>query len=142
MTVSASTGITLSDVLARHARVRPNQVGFVDPLRRSTFSAMDDRVNRLANALAERGVRRGDRVAVFGLNSIELVESWLAALRLGAIAVPVKFRLVADEIAYLLTDSGASAVVVDAALAPRSKRPGSRPIRYTRSSPSAVTCRR
>ncbi len=118
MTVSASTGITLSDVLARHARVRPNQVGFVDPLRRSTFSAMDDRVNRLANALAERGVRRGDRVAVFGLNSIELVESWLAALRLGAIAVPVNFRLVADEIAYLLTDSGASAVVVDAALAP------------------------
>ena len=115
---SASTGITLSDVLSRHARVRPYKVAFVDPQRRCTFSELDERVTRLANALSARGVRRGDRVAVLGLNSLELVESWLAALRLGAVAVPVNFRLVPDEIAYVLADSGAVAVVVDLALAP------------------------
>lgn len=113
-----STGITLSDVLSRHARVRPGKVAFVDPKRRCTFSELDDRVTRLANALSARGVRRGDRVAVLGYNSIELVESWLAALRLGAVAVPVNFRLVADEIAYVIADSGAVAVVVDIELAP------------------------
>jgi fatty-acyl-CoA synthase len=57
-------------------------------------------------------------VAVLGLNSLELVEAWIAALRLGAIAVPVNFRLAADEIAFVLDDSGATAVVVDLALEP------------------------
>jgi fatty-acyl-CoA synthase len=114
---SASTGITLSDVLARHARVRPDRVGFVDPHRRSTFGELDARVTRLANALTQRGVGRGERVAVLGLNSLEIVETWLAAQRLGAIVVPINFRLAADEIAYLLADSGATVAVVDAALA-------------------------
>ena len=118
MTASASTGITLSEVLARHARVRPDAVAFVDPHRRATFGEIDARVTRLANALAQRGIGPGDRVAVLGLNSLELVETWFAALRLGAIVVPLNFRLVAEEIAYLLTDSGATAVVVDVALAP------------------------
>jgi fatty-acyl-CoA synthase len=118
LSATACTGITLSDVLGRHARVRPDKVAFVDPRRRCTFSEMDGRVTRLANALSARGVCRGDRVAVLGHNSLELVESWLAALRLGAVAVPVNFRLVPDEIAYVLADSGSVAVVVDLALAP------------------------
>ena len=131
--VSASAGITLSDVLRRHARVRPDRIAFVDPQRRCTFSEMDDRVTRLANALSARGVRHGDRVAVLGYNSVELVESWLAALRLGAVAVPVNFRMVADEIAYVLADSAAVAVVVDLALAPaveqaRTKSPSVRTV--------------
>ena len=117
-TTPASTGITLSDVLARHALVRPDTVAFVDPRRRCSFRQLDDRATRLANALQARGIRRGDRVAVLGLNSLELVESWLAALRLGAIAVPVNFRLVTDEITYLLADSGSAAVIADIALAP------------------------
>ena len=82
------------------------------------FGSLDERATRLANALAARGIRRGDRVAVLGLNSLELVESWLAVLRLGAVAVPVNFRLVTDEITYLLADSGSAAVIVDVALAP------------------------
>ncbi|WP_181791326.1 AMP-binding protein, partial [Streptomyces phytophilus] len=53
-----------------------------------------------------------------GLNGIEVVECWLAALRLGAIVVPVNFRMVAQEIAYVLRDSGARAVIADPALAP------------------------
>lgn len=118
MNAPACTGITLSDVLARHARVRPHDVAFVDPNRRSGFAEMNERVTRLANALGEDGVGRGDRVAVIGLNSLDLVEVWFAALRLGAIAVPVNFRLVPGEIAYVLSDSGARTVVTDRACAP------------------------
>ena len=117
-TMPGSIGITLSDVLTRHAQVRPDTVAFVDPRRRCTFRELDERATRLANALAARGIRRGDRVAVLGLNSLELVESWFAVLRLGAVAVPVNFRLVTDEITYLLADSGSAAVIVDVALAP------------------------
>lgn len=113
-----NTGITLSDVLMRHVHIRPHSCAFVDTRRRCTFSELDDRVTRLASALSARGVRIGDRIAVLGLNSIELVESWLAALRLGAIAVPVNFRLAAEEIAYVLADSGAAALVIDASLEP------------------------
>ncbi|MDZ7882558.1 MAG: long-chain-fatty-acid--CoA ligase [Mycobacterium sp.] len=113
-----NTGITLSDALARHAQVRPHACALVDPRRRTTFGELNERVTRLASALAARGVRSGDRVAVLGLNSIELVESWLAAQRLGAVAVPVNFRLSGEEIAYVLADSGAAAIVVDPALGP------------------------
>lgn len=111
------TGITFSDVLARHARVRPDNLAFVDSRRRCTFAELDERVVRLAKVLSVDGVRPGDRVAVVGLNCLELIEVWLATLRLGAVVVPVNFRLVADEIAYVLADSGAVAVVVDRACA-------------------------
>ncbi|TQM02983.1 long-chain-fatty-acid--CoA ligase [Pseudonocardia kunmingensis] len=126
-------GMTMSDMVARHARLRPGETAFVDPRARRTYGELDDRVTRLGHALVDRGVTAGDRVAVLGLNSIEVVESWLAVLRIGAIAVPVNFRLVADEIAYVLDDSGAVAVVVDAALAPaveqaRAKAPGLRSV--------------
>lgn len=109
----ADTGITFSDVLARHARVRPDALAFVDSRRRCSFARLDERVTRLANVLLQNGVRRGDRVAVVGLNCLELIEVWLATLRLGGVAVPVNFRLVSDEIAYVLADSGAVVVVAD-----------------------------
>jgi fatty-acyl-CoA synthase len=129
----AGAGITLSDVLARHARVRSGSLAFVDPGRRCTFSELNERVIRLANVLSASGVRQGDRVAVLGLNCLELIEAWFAALRLGAVAVPVNFRLAADEIAYVLADSGAVAVVVDLACAPavaraRTKAPSVRAV--------------
>ena len=73
---------------------------------------------RLANVLSASGARPGDRVAVVGMNCLELIEAWLATLRLGAVAVPVNFRLVADEIAYVLADSGSVAVIADLACAP------------------------
>lgn len=113
---SPSTGITLSDVLTRHARVRPSHVAFVDSRRRCTFGELDGRVTRWADALSARGIGPGDRVAVLGLNSLEIVETWFAALRVGAIVVPVNFRLVADEVGYVLSDSGAAALMVDRAL--------------------------
>jgi fatty-acyl-CoA synthase/long-chain acyl-CoA synthetase len=108
--------MTASDQLARHARVTPDVAALRYDGRGLRYRELDERVNRLANVLRERGVAEGDRVAVLGLNSRELVESYLATLRVGAICVPVNFRLVADEVAYLLADSGAVAVVADSAL--------------------------
>ncbi|MEV1291485.1 long-chain-fatty-acid--CoA ligase [Pseudonocardia sp. NPDC049635] len=108
----------MSDLVARHARVSPDAVALTDPVHRRTYRELDARVDRLAGVLAGRGIGSGDRVAVLGRNSIQVVESWLAVLRLGAIAVPVNFRLAPEEIRYILHDSGSSLVVVDPDLAP------------------------
>src|SRR3954452_4787082 len=110
-------GMTMSDQLVRWARTTPDEHAVRFDGAGRTYAELDERVTRLARALAGRGVGPGDRVAVLGLNGVEAWESYLAGVRLGAIVVPVNFRLVADEVAYVLADSGATALVVDAALA-------------------------
>jgi len=110
-------GMTLSHQLARHARSVPDAVALRFDGTGRTYAQLDDRVSRLARALASRGVRAGDRIAVLALNGLEVWESYLAGVRLGAIVVPVNFRMVADEVAYVLADSGAAALVVDPLLA-------------------------
>jgi fatty-acyl-CoA synthase len=88
-----------------------------DTGRRRTFAELHARTSALADALHQRGVRRGDRVALLALNSPEFLEVLLAAAKLGAITVPVNFRLSADEVRYVLTDSGASALLYSGQLA-------------------------
>nr|WP_308215779.1 long-chain-fatty-acid--CoA ligase [Pseudonocardia sp. DR1-2] len=106
-------GMTAADVVARHARTTPDGPALADPRTSRTWAQLDDRVSRLATVLADRGVDRGDRVAVLGLNSVELVESYLAVLRRGAICVPLNFRLTAGEVAFQLTDCTPTAVLCD-----------------------------
>src|SRR3954451_10930531 len=109
--------MTIADQVARHARTTPDAPALRVAGSGRSYAELDERVTRLAAALAGRGVRHGDRVAVLTLNGLEAVETFLATAPLGAIAVPVNFRLVADEVAYALSDSGATALVVDPALA-------------------------
>ncbi|WP_217640786.1 long-chain-fatty-acid--CoA ligase [Blastococcus tunisiensis] len=110
-------GMTMANQLARHARKNPDVAALRFEGAGRSYAELDRRVTRLARALRRRGVGVGDRVAVLALNGMETWETYLAGVRLGAIVVPVNFRLVADEVAYVLTDSGAVALVVDAALA-------------------------
>ena len=113
-----ATGMTMSDQLARHARTIPDRTAFgLGDVRRS-YADFDRRVSRLANALRGRGVGHGDRVVVLAYNTLEFVEAYFATARLGAICVPINFRLVAGEIAYVLQDSGATAAIVHGPLAP------------------------
>ncbi|MCI3273450.1 long-chain-fatty-acid--CoA ligase [Streptomyces cylindrosporus] len=104
--------MTMSDQLARHARSRGAEVALVLGDVRRTYRECDERVSRLADALRVRGVKSGDRVVLFTLNALEAIETYFAVARLGAVCVPANFRLAADELAYMLDDSGASAVVV------------------------------
>jgi fatty-acyl-CoA synthase len=79
-----------------------------------TWSQLRDRVRALADALSRRGVGFGDRVAVIMGNRPEILETLLAANRLGAVGVPVNFRYTGAEAAYLLQDSAAKVVMADA----------------------------
>ncbi|WP_280398325.1 long-chain-fatty-acid--CoA ligase [Nocardia carnea] len=109
--------MSAGDQLARHARKIPETPAVRFGGISRNYRTLDERVSRLANALRERGVGAGDRVAVLGLNSMEIIEAFLAPMRIGALCVPINFRLTAAEIAYLLADSGAVAAVVDARFA-------------------------
>jgi acyl-CoA synthetase (AMP-forming)/AMP-acid ligase II len=115
--LNSARRLSYGEQLARTARKTPDKraLKFGDDER--NFRQLDDRVTRLANALAERGVGYGDRVATFMMNRIEVVETYMASCRLGAICVPINFRLVPDEVTYIASDSGAKALVVDSDLA-------------------------
>jgi fatty-acyl-CoA synthase len=110
---TSHTGMTMSDMVARLARTAPDGVATRAGDETLTWRQFDDRVTRLAHLLGSGGVGRGDRVAVLGLNSSALLVAMAATLRLGGICVPVNFRMVAAEIAYVLADSGAAAAVAD-----------------------------
>jgi fatty-acyl-CoA synthase len=116
--LDAARRMSHGEQLARIARKYPERVAFVCEEDSRTFREVDSRVNRLARGLGARGVGQGDRVAVLMGNSIEMIEAIYAGWRLGAIVVPVNFRLVAPEVEYVLGDSGARAVIVDEALLP------------------------
>ena len=106
------------DQIERHAHQIPDRPALVFRGATTTWAGLRQRIRALAGALARGGVGQGDRVAVLMSNRPEFIEAVLAANLLGAIAVPVNFRLSADEVAFILGDSGAVALAVDADLAP------------------------
>ncbi|MGW2381842.1 type I polyketide synthase [Streptomyces sp. NPDC001658] len=116
----------LAELLRAHAAAAPARVAFADDVRRVTYAELERRTGRLAAYLAGAGVRRGDRVAICLGNRVEMVESVLAAVRAGAIGVPLNPRSSEAELAHFLDDSGATVVVTDPAHLPLL---GSRPVR-------------
>ncbi|MEV0006943.1 AMP-binding protein [Streptomyces sp. NPDC047973] len=103
---------------ATHATMRPDRPALRYLGATTTWSQLSERSLRLAAALADRGVREGDRVALLTLNHPWFVESVFAANSLGAMAVPLSFRLTPPELGGILSDCTPSAVVVDAQLLP------------------------
>lgn len=78
-----------------------------------TYAQLLDRVDRVAAVLREHGARRGDRVGYVGFNHAALLETFLAAARLGAIFVPLNFRLTGPELSYIINDAGLHTIVAD-----------------------------
>ncbi len=103
-------------MLSAHARLRPNALAAADLERFLSFSDWNVRACKLANALHGIGLSKGDRVAVFAYNRLEWAEIYAAIAKAGLIAVPINFRLTAPEMAFIVADSGARAIIVEDAL--------------------------
>src|SRR5258705_8763068 len=101
--------MTLAHFLPENAR--RHRVGFIWGDRSWTWREIDHLVSALAAALAARGIARGDRILVHSKNCDEMFWTMFAAFRLGAVWVPTNFRLIADEVAWLATASGARALL-------------------------------
>ncbi len=100
-------------VLAHHAMRAPDRPMLRQGDRTVTYGQMADRVAAVAGGLHERGVGQGDVVALLSYNCIEFIETIFAANHLGAIAMPINWRLAAPEVRYILEHSQANALVCD-----------------------------
>ena len=101
------------EILRVNAGIFPDKEGAADLNRSLTFSQWNTRCCRLANALADRGLKKGDRIAMLAYNRLEWMEFYGACAKGGFIAVPIMFRLTPTEYTHILNDSGASAFIVE-----------------------------
>ena len=103
----------IGELLTRRANLSGNREGYVDSKsgQRLSFDELNRRCNQLANGLVDSGVKPGDRVALLMMNSAEFIESYFAVAKIGAVVVPLNWRLVADELEFILKDSGATTMI-------------------------------
>ncbi len=104
---------TLGYLLKRSALKFPNQTAIVFESKRLTYNELNRRVNRLANAFSKLGVKKGDKISSMMVNSSQLIEVYFAAAKIGAINVPINYRLVGPEVNYIMGHSNSSTLVYD-----------------------------
>jgi len=101
------------DFLAASAARLPEKVALICGRQRYTYLQLEEMANRLANALQQGGVQRGDRVAIYLNNSMEAVVSIFAVLKAGAVFVVVNRTTKADKLSYILNNCRAAACITD-----------------------------
>jgi acyl-CoA synthetase (AMP-forming)/AMP-acid ligase II len=109
--VTVPRTFNFADIWEMASDAVPERTALVCGDARRTYAQLEDRANRLAAHLADNGVGAGDHVALYLDNCPEYVEAMLAAFKLRAVPINVNYRYVADELRYLLDDSGAVAVI-------------------------------
>ena len=102
------------DPLTLHAQLTPDKPAVIEGDTATTYAELNREVNRLANGLTGLGFRAGDRAVWCGPNSREVLAFIGAARKLGLVAVPLAYRFTGDEMQYVIDNSEASLVVVDA----------------------------
>jgi acyl-CoA synthetase (AMP-forming)/AMP-acid ligase II len=111
--------LNIADLYEHAADQFPDRVAIACGEREVTFAQLDERANRLAHHLAEKGVGSGMHIGVYARNSIEVVETLLAAYKLRAVAINVNYRYVENELKYVFTDADLVALVHDAEYSPQ-----------------------
>ena len=103
----------VGQLLTKRAARDPGAEAIFEPAngRRLSYSELNSRSNQVAHALIEGGVGLGDRVALLLMNGTEFVESFFAIAKIGAVNVPLNWRLVADELEFILADAGATVII-------------------------------
>jgi fatty-acyl-CoA synthase len=108
--------LVVTEFLTRARTIYPDAIGAVCGRERLTYRRLGQRIDRLSAALQTLGISKGDVVAYLSFNCHRLLEGYYAVPQMGAILLPVNIRLTPADVAYVLRDAGASAVVVDRAL--------------------------
>ncbi len=101
----------VADVVRAHAAERPEVVAVRQGERRLTYALLDERSSRLARALLAAGAGKGSRIAYLDRSALEIVELLFAASKIGAVAVPLNWRLAVPELRAVLEDARAPLVI-------------------------------
>lgn len=107
-----SSMVTIVDRLRTNAAAHPDATALVCGEQHTTWGAFDLRLNRVANALLDMGVGKGDNVAILSANSIAYAELFMGIVRAGGCATPLSSMASPDALRKMLEDSGARAVFV------------------------------
>ncbi len=108
----------LADFIEHTVDAVPDRTALICGDRRVTYAELEARANRLAHHLAAQGIGEQDHVAIYSFNSIEYVETMVAAYKLRAVPINVNYRYVEDELRYLLDNCDAKALVFQARFGP------------------------
>lgn len=107
--------LTLTSLLNRTVRLWGESLAMIDDDRRLSWKQFSMRVASAAGMLDARGIRRGDRFALIGQNSVRQAELMHAGFRIGAVPVPINYRFAAREMLAILADSGSKLLIIDRA---------------------------
>ncbi|MGB5984250.1 MAG: AMP-binding protein, partial [Desulfobacterales bacterium] len=110
--------MNIGSLFARHAQYRPDQLAVVCGGQRLTYGQYNRQINRLANALSDLGIRKGDKVATILPNCLELLETYWAVGKIGAVVVPMSTLLLEPAMQSLLQDSDTTAVITNSGFTP------------------------
>ncbi|MDD3719020.1 MAG: AMP-binding protein [Actinomycetota bacterium] len=108
----------LSDYVKRSAQIYPGDVAMVCGDREVTFAELNDKVNQVANALLQLGVKRGDRISVISHPCLEYIFIWFGLMKIGGVLNPINVMLKGGEIEYILNHAEPKILVVEDALTP------------------------
>ena len=103
----------IGTLLTKRAELDPEREAYVDsslPVR-LTFAQLNERANQVTAVLKDLGIKPGDRVAIMMMNSAEFFETYFAIAKLGGVIVPLNWRLVADELEFIIKDSGSETLI-------------------------------
>jgi acyl-CoA synthetase (AMP-forming)/AMP-acid ligase II len=119
MVMKQKNGITMGDIIRRNAFNYEGKLGLIDVDKRLrfTFGQWNNRTNQCAQMLSELGTKKGDKVATWFFNQHEYLETRFGVGKLGAVTVPVNFRLAAAEMQTIVNHSDAEIFIFDQALA-------------------------
>lgn len=110
--------MNLGKTIEINANRVPDKLAVIYEDREYTYKEFNRQVNRLANGLISEGVKKGDKVALFMKNSDQFMLVFYAIMKVGAVAVPINFRLTSVEVNYILNDSDSIMVFFDDELLP------------------------
>ncbi|MFO1425719.1 MAG: AMP-binding protein [Steroidobacteraceae bacterium] len=105
--------LLVDDFLRRPAQLYPHKTAIIDGALRFSYAQYAERVHRLANALLALGVRKGDRVCILSPNSHFFLESFYGTSLIGAILVPLNYRLTSEDHQYIIDHAGVKVVLAD-----------------------------
>jgi acyl-CoA synthetase (AMP-forming)/AMP-acid ligase II len=103
--------MNLGSILTWQARKYRDKVFMICDEQRITYGELNSKVNCLANGLISLGISKGDKVVTLFYNSVEVVETYFALLKIGAVCVPLNYRLKGNELQYIIDHSDAKAMI-------------------------------
>ncbi len=101
----------VGDIPGRNAGFYPHKTAIIEGKTKLTFAQFKERVNRLGQAILGLGLVKGDRIAVLNHNCHQYIELYFALARIGVPVVPLNYRYNANELLYVLRDSGARSII-------------------------------